>query len=369
MITALGRIVATTAVSSPSASTRPRHDLAGTASSGCADRPEGRDPAQAGQQPHQRGRGGVQHQCAPAAVRERVVGQGHRDVHEQARDLRPPGPGGRRQSVREERTQRDHPERQDRPQQPHGPEEARPEGSDDAERGRRRCLGPEARAAPAAGPAAPELDRRQVEGHHLADGRHAARDQVSAARPRARRPRRPTRSPTRAARPRCSSSATLATAAGQPREAVLAPADLAAEELAHARAAPAHRLADLAVGDAPEALDLLAGDPQLRQAAQVPRPRVDHVTRAAAAACDERVDDLHDVEHDRLQQRPHEPDGAVAAHDQPEPVPGLEATALVVAAALARARRDGGPTRRGRRSHERPRGGPASTGSRRRGSR
>ena len=84
----------------------------------------------------------------------------------------------------------------------------------------------------------------------------------------------------------------VAAGAGQAAEAVLAPADLAAEELAEPGAAPRHEAADLGVGHPAELPHLLAGAAELVEAAQVPDPRAGDVAGVAGAPDEERVDDL-----------------------------------------------------------------------------
>ena len=138
---------------------------------------------------------------------------------------------------------------------------------------------------------------------------------------------------TDAARARPQHAGDVTAPPGEPGEAIVALADLAAEELAHPGAAPAHGLADLAVGDLAEGLDLAPSGTELGQPAEVPGPRVHDVADAAAAPGDEAVDDLDDVEHDGLHDGADQTDRPVAAEDDAEAVARLQPSALVVAAA------------------------------------
>src|SRR3546814_13158433 len=72
-------------------------------------------------------------------------------------------------------------------------------------------------------------------------------------------------------------------AAGQTAEAVFPTTDLAAHELADARAAAHHGVVQLAVGDAPEALDLGSCRTDLAEPAEVPRPGAEDVASLAPA--------------------------------------------------------------------------------------
>ena len=73
--------------------------------------------------------------------------------------------------------------------------------------------------------------------------------------------------------PRLHPAGRLPPAARQAGEAILAPADLPAQQLAEPGAAAVHVLAHVAVGDVPEPAHLLAGLAQLAEPTEVPGPR------------------------------------------------------------------------------------------------
>ena len=183
-------------------------------------------------------------------------------------------------------------------------------------------------------PLAEQVDRPGGERDELPHRRDAARDQVAAAGEEHHGDGDPhPGSHAEGARPQHAGG--VAAGPGQTAEPVVAPADLAPEELAEPGAPPRHEAPDLGVGDAAELLHLLPRAPQLVEAAQVPQPGPGDVPGLARPPDEERVHDLGDVEHHRLRHGDSQADGRVRAQQDAQAVAGLQPAPVVDGAAHA----------------------------------